>query len=631
MKYTILYYLTLIAAFTLFSDTLQAQGIGGVSIGDRFKNAARQQIQRGINEGKESINDEIRDKKGELKREVRAAKNDVKSGKYTSIPYGNREPGMEEVPATMDDIITDPGMKASIEDRDNKKRFVSLFGQWWSMPSDSDFDLKKYADSLRRARNNIDSSKYRVPKMVTKYQPVTIWGWHFAEGGNNNYKTYNYGVINTIAYSSYDINAYDGSATNKADLLPFISGDFTKTVRQDTNKPVVIFLTLSCHSAENVSQFLNQNLYAQQNLIDTVLMFLDTANANGVEIDFENIPYQHKDNFVKFVKILASSLRKANPNYAVCISVPSRDPLNVYDISLMRSFVDFFVIRAFDFHQVPEAQGDITVFKDVEGPASPLNYNAVSPEYDLRACIEHYIGQIGVINANRLIVGLPYFGTMWESQGNNSTYLGNMSYRQIKFEYVAKDIGKVDTVLDKYCFRWESVDSSAKPPIITSIYYDDVASLKAKYETILGYRLGGVAVYQLGNDAGFEELWSLLANEFTYVDIPPDKRLAQIEMASKKSRRYGTIALAVLLFLTIFMSCGFFKALLNTQTRQRLFENGKFRLWYLGFFTLVLLVLGGYLGLFEGKTSTLLLGVLGGAALGWIILKIVDKQQAKQP
>lgn len=607
-----------------------AQGIGGISIGHRLKNEARLRVNRAIEEGKDAVREGVNEKKQEIKREVRATKEGIKDGKYMSVPRANGNTTMEEVPATMDALIEDPLAKDAIEDRNNKKRFVSLFGQWWSLPNEAEFNAQKYLDSLRRARAAIDSSKYRTPKMVTKYQPVTVWGWHFAGQDNNNFKSYNYGILNTIAYSSYDINVLDGTPLEPEKLGAFRSGEFTKTVRQDTLKPVVIFLTLSCHSAENIAYFLDRNPAAYQTMVDTVLMLLDAADANGVEVNFENIPIEYKDNFVKFVKKLTSDLRKANPDYAVCVSVPSRDPNNIYDISQMRSFVDFFVIRAFDFHK--KAKKDPYLPDEfVEGPASPMNYNVASPDYDLRACIEHYIGQIGVLNANRLILGLPYFGTMWERQGTNVRYVGDLSYQEILFEFVSKEKGVMDTFTDKTAFRWMFVDSTLRPPLIQTIYYDDIPSLRAKYRELMSYRLGGVALYQLGYDQGFDQLWGLLAEEFTYVDIPPDARLAKAEQASKRARRYGTITLGVIFYLTIFMSIGFFKALLDRDVRQRLFSNGRFRLWYLGFFTLFLLILGGYLGLFEGKTSALVMGLLIGSALAWFILKRIAAQQAKQP
>jgi threonine/homoserine/homoserine lactone efflux protein len=79
------------------------------------------------------------------------------------------------------------------------------------------------------------------------------------------------------------------------------------------------------------------------------------------------------------------------------------------------------------------------------------------------------------------------------------------------------------------------------------------------------------------------------------------------------------------------MACGFCFAMVDVNTRQALFVRPRFRFLYLSFFTVLLLIIGGNLGLFEGPSLALLLGVLAGAFIAWLALRLLRTQQAKQP
>jgi lipopolysaccharide export LptBFGC system permease protein LptF len=72
-------------------------------------------------------------------------------------------------------------------------------------------------------------------------------------------------------------------------------------------------------------------------------------------------------------------------------------------------------------------------------------------------------------------------------------------------------------------------------------------------------------------------------------------------------------------------------ALLNVDARRRMFQSGFFRMLFLGFFSLLILLLGAFFGLFVGKTSMLMVGVIIGAFFAYGITVILYKQKAKAP
>jgi FtsH-binding integral membrane protein len=113
--------------------------------------------------------------------------------------------------------------------------------------------------------------------------------------------------------------------------------------------------------------------------------------------------------------------------------------------------------------------------------------------------------------------------------------------------------------------------------------------------------------------------------------MPPLKGFEEITAASKKARSWSPLLLTVLLYLGIFAAAGFCMALLNSDVRRRLFQSGLFRMLFLGFFSLLILLLGSYFGLFAGKRLMLIFGVILGAFFAYGVIVILEKQKSKAP
>ena len=587
----------------------------------------------------------IKKKKTDLRSELKSNVRDLKKGKGLPKARGPEAQTRGASGYTMYDLIEDPDKRTSVQNKGNSRRFVELLGVWWATPSSLNLDLKAKLDSMKNAMLTVDSSEYRIPKYVRGLkkddkQPITVFGWH-PYWNLNLYKTYDYKIVNAISFYSYEINPLDGSNrnANREGVSEFMDGTFTANIReiQDSTLPVSILLSLTLHREDEVRQFLDYNTFAQQNVIDSIISIMrpDRSNANGIEIDIENVPAELTDNYIQFVQKISSAIYKTYPDETsgykyVYLSVPAKDPKRVYDIQPLENYVDFFIVRGDNFFYDPLAD------KLEQGPQAPLNFNAASPDYDLQDAIDTYADRIGRYNTNRLILSFPYTGTMWQTQQGKASALiyPYLSYNQIKFDFVAKvkdGFGELDTFAEKNCYTWSFVDSLTYPSVTTTIYFDDAPSYRKKYKLIDKNRMGGVAINALGYDNGFTELWAVLAEEFTEVYIPKDNRLDQVGQISSFFMRNGTIILAALFYIVIFMACGFFLALLDRKTRQRLFESGRFRIFYLSFFTLILFILGSYLGLFHDRNSILSYGIFSGGVIGWLLFKLVRNKQVTQP
>ena len=125
-------------------------------------------------------------------------------------------------------------------------------------------------------------------------------------------------------------------------------------------------------------------------------------------------------------------------------------------------------------------------------------------------------------SASKLIWGVPYYGRTWPTSSSalNATTLGGGSKSYTYTGHLAQaaqfgrrwdDVGKVP---------WYRYWDSAAEHWVQG-YYDDVASLGAKYDLINARGLAGTGMWTLLMDQGREELWRLLASKFVHDTAPP--------------------------------------------------------------------------------------------------------------
>ncbi len=572
------------------------------------------------------LREEVSKQQSTLKNGVRTTTQDLKELPGRSMQNRRRE----EAKPTMDDLIRDQELKNRLEDAENKTRFVNLFAQWWMLPSAQQLKLKLEYERMLDSMRQIDSSQYRFPKLVNENQFVTIFGWHPHFNGSS-YKSYNYKLLTAIAYYSYDIDPYTGDALDTLVINDFLGGEDPANgiVPTAHKKDCKVLLSITSHSEENNTVFLEpSNAAARQHLIDRLIYLLDTSKADGIEINFENVPAIYQDEFYKFVKKLSFNLRGVNPNYSVCMSVPAYDPNNIFNLGKMIKDIDFFIIKGFDFQLDPKSSTGV-----VKKPVSPLNFSPASGEEDLRSVVERYLASIGPYHANRLILALANYGTLWKTDDKGHELLEYVPYSKIQYDYVMKDSGLIRLDSNYYVYVWQKLDTinNGRSIIQTELLFDDVQTFRHKFRFLQEYGLGGVGIWPLGYDEGFDNVWTVIEDEFTTIKIPPVQGFEQITAVSKKARRWSPVLLTVLLYWGIFAAAGFCMALLNSEARRRLFQSGFFRMLFLGFFSVLILLIGSYFGLFSGKRFMLMVGVILGAFFAYGVIVILQKQKSKAP
>lgn len=203
----------------------------------------------------------------------------------------------------------------------------------------------------------INISKYLNPslKQETSKPDKYIFGWHPHWKGDA-YTKYDFKLLSEISYFSYEVNKDNGS------YYDIHNWKTTKLVQIAQSYGTKVSLTATLFGAGNLQAFLN-NGNAVNNFITTIVKLIKEKGADGVNIDFEGLPGDAKDQFSTMIKNLSEYMRSEIPNSVLSIAMPAVDWSGAFDINYLNDYVDTYVMMGYDYHWKTS---------DSAGPIAPL-------------------------------------------------------------------------------------------------------------------------------------------------------------------------------------------------------------------------------------------------------------------
>lgn len=209
--------------------------------------------------------------------------------------------------------------------------------------------------------------------------------------------------------------------------------------------------------------------------------YIKQYNLDGINIDFEMVPPEDRDNLTAFMKELSERLKPQG--YIISIDVfPKQDENNdvsiAYDYKELAKYADKIMIMTYDNHGS---------WSDA-GPIADINWVEKNLKYAL-----------SFIPKNKLYLGIAGYGYDWSSKGVES-----MEYSPI-MNLAQKFNAKV---------QW---DESAKAPhfsyigqdgVSHEVWFENKESLKYKLDLVNKYDIAGVALWKLGEeDPGYWQVF----------------------------------------------------------------------------------------------------------------------------
>ena len=418
-----------------------------------------------------------------------------------------------------------------------------------------------YWDSIQKVYY-VRDRKYRKIKPENE-----VFGWHPYWMGSA-WKIYPFELLSTISYFSYKLDPKTGSYTNPEQIQ-----EWRKTAMIDSAKlkKTKVLLTVSSHGYKNNNSFLgDQSKWST--MIDSLTNLLKYRDADGVDINFEGLPYLKRGSFNRFIQALRKRLNQniTNKTPIISMTLPAVDSREIFDVLHLNKFVDLFVIMGYDYNTGPQLQGAVA-------PLLPFETENIS----LNNTLKYYL-DIG-IDPKKTILALPYYGSMWEGTlsqdgSTSSMFERKVTYREIRSlfneDFITRN--KLSPVLEKKSmtnyFNINYPDNTSK-----EVWFDDDYTLGKKYDFALTNKLKGIGIWALGYDNGYNELWDVIENKFATDKLKVEDPVGQIEGYPIKVSSYilekRDLLLVTSLFFLFAVAIGFIITLSDWKVRDSIARN----------------------------------------------------------
>ncbi len=308
---------------------------------------------------------------------------------------------------------------------------------------------------------------------------------------NDKYLHYNFTALSAVSFYGYttekDIKARD--------IPPFPLNMFTLAASAGSDR----LFTLYENDPAHIDALLKDE-QAQFRCIDSLLPLLQHYDANGINIWFSQLNGNKRDAFSRFVTLLSNYLqRNSDKKYLITITLPSYDDQAAYDLRTLDPLTDHFLV---DFTK-----------------ASGTRAGALAPmKGDARRAIEPVMSRLlnQQIAPGKFVILLSYYGTQWKKSqsGGKDIFTKYVPFNEIKNRFP----GDTSVIYDEDAVAAYVEEKNEAGEVTSEIWFDDAYTLDVKYDYVLNNGLGGVAVWPLGADDGYGELWDELGAKFISID-----------------------------------------------------------------------------------------------------------------
>jgi len=223
-------------------------------------------------------------------------------------------------------------------------------------------------------------------------------------------------------------------------------------------------------------------LQTRQKMIAQLLQYAQMYHLDGINIDFENVYLEDKQNLVQFVRELTPYLHEKDLVVSMDVTIKSTSEQwsLFYDRAKLAEVVDYMVVMTYDEHWAssPKA-GSVASLPWVE---------------------EGLKGVLKEIPASKLLLGVPYYTRLWkeEKDENGQVKVTSKALSMMQAENWIKERGlqpKYDEAAGQMYV--EFVDEKV-PAVTYKMWLEEKGSMKKRVELVKKYDLAGIASWRRG-------------------------------------------------------------------------------------------------------------------------------------
>lgn len=364
----------------------------------------------------------------------------------------------------------------------------------FSFTKDTQWDSLNFAENgIAYRPNTVQSKTNSLPCVLNK----KVYGWHPYWVGSV-YTNYDWDMLSDFCYFDYSVSPTTGNNTNGS-FAWGTSAAVTAALSHSINVHFCATL-FSSHSTFWASSS------AQQTFITNAINLLNSRGGNGINIDFEGMGASDKIPFRDFMVNLCNQVHAANPNYKVTMALYAVDWSGTFDMPALNAVVDNFIIMGYDYYY----SGSSTA-----GPEAPLYNFQTTYNYTLAKSITYYLKQGAT--PSKLLLGLPWYGREWETAGPTAPSATTGGFTSSRTYNYVRNNSATYSAANK---RWESNSFENYYSYLSAgnnrqCWIDDNYTYSRKFDLVNQRGLGGIGIWALGYDDGYQDLWQLIENKFS--------------------------------------------------------------------------------------------------------------------
>ncbi len=428
------------------------------------------------------------------------------------------------------------------------------------------------------------------------------------------WKSYDFNLISSISFLSYNIDPKTGSYLNPAQIKQWRETDLLDSAKIHKTK---VLLSLALEGEENHLEFL-KNEKAWTTTLDSITVLLKERDADGIEVEFIDIPIDLEPKFLEFVASLKDNLsyRFLTKKLTLSLVIPAAPDKFPFDLKKLDESVDLFIVKGLDYHEQDGTVAAVAPLRN-ETPGGPSLENTMLT-YLARG-----------LNPEKSILALPLYGSQWsgtfdpEEGFYTTNFERKVTLSEVNRVFQSKDsIYKIEPTLDETTmtqyFFLEFQDN-------TSIegWYDDSLTLSKKMDYALINKFKGVGLWALGYDLGKNEVWEVVAKKFTGNKVlikDPIKELDGYPLRiSSFFQTYKTIFVVTFSLMTLAIVIGLVIAFSDWRFRETILARQLYRVITLSFFCLLFLGIFSFFGWLDTQNWGFFLSFIVGAVFYYLV------------
>lgn len=325
----------------------------------------------------------------------------------------------------------------------------------------------------------------------------------------------NYTVPEVVSHVAYFRLAVDGAGeiiTEEDDGgYQVYNGENLATIKDEIERQrTKLEVTIFSSQYEVIEQLLAcEN--CRLNLISNIDQVIEANQLDGINLDFEyvgSVSDEARAGFTDFVYRLANMMQSKYPRAQLSIDVygGAGNMNNIWDFPKLAKMVDRVIVMGYDYK---------TRRSSVPGPTSPtLGESTWGGDIwgDIQSLMRY-------VDSDKIILAIPFYGYAWETTSTDletaKTYPGTgeaMTYRGAKSiledeTLAAQDLWDEESLTPYLTF----VDAEGRSHIG---FYENEKSIGYKIDLVEKLNLGGIAIWALGYEGEYTELWDVINERF---------------------------------------------------------------------------------------------------------------------